>query len=108
MHALTLPARRALPRAAFGVLLLLPACSSSSYKMVISVNPPEASVFVNGVRMGQGGRRPHDLAFDKQERVYVQATAPGYEPHFEWFEPDKVEDMIDRKLDLAITLRQRR
>jgi hypothetical protein len=94
--------------AALAALVLLPACGSASHKMVIQVNPPEASVYINGQRVGQGERRPHDLSFDRQERVYVQATAPGYEPQIEWFDLQKVEDMIDRNLDLAMTLRQRR
>lgn len=103
--------RRPLPRSSPVVCLLsclLAGCASSTETMVVSVNPAEASVYINGGRRGQGGRRPHELDFGPQQRVYVQATAPGYEPHFEWFTAAQIKDMQQHDLDLAITLRQRR
>lgn len=87
---------------------LFASCASSRETMVVNVSPPEASVYINGKREGQGGRRARDLDFGAQPRIYVQATAPGFEPHFEWFTRKEVRELMDRNLDLAITLRQRR
>jgi hypothetical protein len=101
--------RGRLPRisAVLGGLLLLSACSSSSRNLVVSVNPPEASVYINGELAGKGNSRPHELSFANCERIYIQATAPNFEPRTEWFTMKQLDEMIDHSLDINITLRQR-
>ena len=102
-------ASRRRPRALLLLALLgLAGCGSAGHNIVISVNPPEASLYINGEKTTQGGRRTHSLPFGNSGRVAVQATAPGFEPHFEWVTEEQVLDMIDRNNDLPITLRQRR
>lgn len=98
-----------LPRTAalLGGLLLLSSCGSTSRSMVVSVNPPEASVYINGEPAGKGNKRVHQLPFGNVQRVYIQATAPNFEPRTEWFDLVKIDEMIDRDLDINITLRQR-
>lgn len=93
--------------AVLGGLLLLASCGSTSRTVVISVNPPEASVYINGEAAGKGNARPHQLSFAQSTRVYVQATAPGFEPRIDWFTLEDVDRMLDHGLDLNMTLRQR-
>lgn len=100
--------RGLLPVPLLTIALMLPSCSSSSHKLVLNVDPPQASVYINGERVGQGGKRPYDLSFGSQERVYVQATAPNYEPFFDWLTEEKVIDLLDRDLEFPVYLRQRR
>ena len=114
-HAIPLPMRNPVPsgwrsRAAVlsGASLLLTACGSSTYRMVVSADPPEASVYINGQRVGTGDKRPHDLDFGKQERICVQAVGPGWEPGFEWYTRPQIEEMIARNIDLTIHLTLRR
>ncbi|MFO1078568.1 MAG: hypothetical protein U1E73_12665 [Planctomycetota bacterium] len=98
------PARRAL---LLCVALPLAACSSTSRSMFIAVNPPEAVLYVNGEAVGNGDPRPHTLEFGECERVYVQATAPNFEPRIEWYTMKQLDEMIARKKDINLTLQQR-
>lgn len=100
-----------IPRAG-GAILLLPlltlgACGSASYSRVLSVNPPEASVYINGVPVGKGNSRVQTFDFSQVERIYVQATDPNYQPETEWFTRAKIEEMIANDLPVRITLRSR-
>jgi hypothetical protein len=88
-------------------LLLLAACGSSSYVRVVSVNPPDASVYINGERVGQGSSRPYTFDFTDCERIYVQATHPDYNPEIEWYDRARIEQMIAANLPVALTLRPR-
>jgi hypothetical protein len=88
-------------------LSALAACGSSGYTRVMSVNPPDASVFLNGERVGQGSSRPYTFDFSQNERIYVQATHPDYQPEIEWFDAARIEQMIASNLDIKITLRAR-
>lgn len=99
--------RRPCCGAVLGALLLLPACSSPSRNMVISVNPAEASIYINGEPAGPGNARVHELSFVKTPRIFIQATAPNFEPHGEWFTLQQVDELIARGRDIPITLRQR-
>jgi hypothetical protein len=87
------------------LLLALPACSST-LKVGISVDPPSASVFINGVRDGQGTRRIHDIDFGDNERICVQAAAPGFEPLCEMLTKQQVTDQIAKYGDFVWVLRQ--
>jgi uncharacterized protein YcfL len=88
-------------------LLALCACSSSSFVRVVSVNPPDASVYINGQRVGAGNSRPQTFDFKRNQRIYVQATHPDYQPEIEWFDRDKLEQMVDSNTEVKITLRPR-
>jgi hypothetical protein len=85
----------------------LTACGGSGYVRVLSVNPPDASVYINGERVGQGSSRPYTFTFGQTERMYVQATHPDYQPEIEWFDVPRMEQMIASNLDIKITLRPR-
>ena len=87
--------------------LLATACSSTSRSMFISVNPPQAALYINGEPVGNGDKRPHTLSFAESERIYVQAAAPDFEPRIDWFTLQQLDEMIDRNLDILISLRQR-
>lgn len=88
-------------------LLALCACSSSSFVRVVSVNPPDAAVYINGVRMGPGDSRPQKFDFRSNQRIYVQATHPDYQPEIEWFDLERMEQMVDTNTNVKLTLRAR-
>ena len=87
--------------------LFLASCGSSGYSRLVSVNPADASVYINGERIGQGSSRPFTFDFSKSERIYVQATHPDYQPEFEWFDLEKIKNMIQTGTDVKLTLRSR-
>lgn len=87
--------------------VLLAACSGASYVRVVSVNPPDASVYVNGEKIGQGSARPWTFDFSNVERIYVQATHPDYLPEMEVFTVTDIQQRIDSNLDVKLTLRPR-
>ena len=86
-------------------LLLLPSCSST-LKVGISIDPPSASVFVNGTRVGQGARRIHEIDFGQSERICVQAAAPGFEPMCEMLTKQQVTDQLEKYGDFVWVLKQ--
>lgn len=96
--------RRTLP---FLFLLVATTACSSTPVRVLSVNPPDASVYVNGQRIGQGSSRPQAFDFSQYSRIYIQATHPDYLPEIEWFTPEKIEQMISLNTDVKLTLRPR-
>ena len=87
------------------VLLALPACSTT-LKVGISVDPPSSSVFINGVRDGQGARRIHEVDFGTSRRVCIQAIAPGFEPMCEMLTRQQVEDQLEKYGDFVWVLKQ--
>lgn len=95
------------PTAVVLPLLALCACNSSSFVRVVSVNPPEASLYINGEKVGNGNSRPRTFDFKQTQRIYVQATHPDYTPEIEWFDLEKIQQMIDTNTDVKITLRAR-
>ena len=88
-------------------MLALAACGSSGYVRVLSVNPPDASVYINGERVGQGNSRPYTVDFTTVVRIYIQATHSDYQPEIEWFDRARIEQMIASNLDVKLTLRPR-
>jgi hypothetical protein len=100
------PSRLVSPFAALA-LLALAACGGSAYTRVVSVNPADASVYINGERVGQGSSRPYTFDFADCERICVQATHPDYNPETEWYDRNRLQAMIDANLPVAITLRPR-
>lgn len=99
--------RLRLHSAALLSLSTLAACGSSAYVRVVSVNPPDASVYINGERVGQGSSRPYTFDFGSCDRIYVQATHPDYNPELEWYDRARIEQMIDANLPVTLTLRPR-
>lgn len=95
------------PLVLLAALATLGGCNSSVYQRVVSVNPSNAAVYINGEPAGMGDPRPKTFDFSELGRVYVQATHPDYLPYFEWFTREQMENMIDTNTDLKITLRGR-
>jgi hypothetical protein len=85
----------------------LAGCSSSTYMHMLSVNPPDASVYVNGIRVGQGNSRPVEFDFTECPRISVQATHPDYQPEMEWFTLQKLKHMMGNNTPVTLTLRPR-
>lgn len=83
------------------------ACSSSAYQRVVSVNPPDASLFINGVKVGKGDRRPREFDFSTVGRVCIQAVHPEYKPEVEWLTEADMRNLVDTNTDLKITLSPR-
>lgn len=102
-----MPVRKQRLVASLAALAALGACSSSVYQRKVSVNPSDASLFINGEPAGKGDTRVKDFDFAEVGRVYVQATHPDYQPSFEWFTREQIENMIDTNTDMKITLRSR-
>ncbi|MBZ0153933.1 MAG: PEGA domain-containing protein [Planctomycetes bacterium] len=86
---------------------MLAACAGSSYSRLVSVNPPDASVYINGVKVGKGDKRPQTFDFSQVGRIYVQATHPDYQPETEWFTLEKIEQMIADDVPVRMTLTSR-
>ena len=89
-------------------LLTCAACGSATYKVGIVVDPPTASIFVNGEKVGAGGRRVHEIDFGAYERVCIQAVAPSHEPYMEMLTKQQIADQISRYGDFSWVLRQER
>jgi hypothetical protein len=87
---------------------LLPACGSTSYRTVVQVNPADASLYINGKRVGTGDQRPYLLSFEEYDRVYVQATKRGFVPETQVYTADGIADILDTTGILKITLSERR
>lgn len=99
---------RSVPRLAILLpLSALAACGGSSYVRVVTINPPDASVYVNGEKVGQGSSRPHTFSFGDSTRIYVQAVHPDYQPETEWYTLEKMEQMVATNTDVKLTLRPR-
>jgi len=102
-----LPSHRLLRSASLLACASLAACGGAGYVRVVSVNPSDASVYINGERVGPGSSRPQTFNFTDTPRIYVQATHPDYQPEIEWFDVARMEQMIAANLDIKITLRPR-
>lgn len=89
-------------------LLACTACGTSTYKVGIAVDPPTASIYVNGEKVGAGGRSVYEIDFGVDERVCIQAVAPGHEPHFVMLSKQQITDQINQYGDFQWTLRQER
>ena len=77
-------------------------------KVGIAVDPPTASIYVNGEKVGAGGRRVHDIDFGPYERVCIQAIAPSHEPYMEMLSKQQIKDQLDKYGDFSWVLRQER
>lgn len=88
-------------------VLALTACGGAGYVRTVSVNPPDATVYVNGEKIGQGSSRPFTFDFSSTERIWVQATHPDYQPEVEVFTVADIQQRVDSNLDVKLTLRPR-
>ncbi|MFY9344868.1 MAG: hypothetical protein WAT39_20410 [Planctomycetota bacterium] len=84
-------------------LFALPACGGAGYRRFIKVSPAEATLYMNGERVGSGDNRPYVFDFSQCDRIFVQATHPEYTPVTEEFDREKVEALEN----VQITLRAR-
>jgi hypothetical protein len=89
-------------------LAMLTACAGTSYRTVVQVNPADASLYINGKRVGTGDPRPYDLSFDKYDHVYIQATKRGFVPETYIYDSKGVADVLDTTEVIKITLSERR
>jgi len=87
--------------------VVLAACGGAGYVRTVSVNPPDATVYVNGEKIGQGSSRPYTFDFSNVDRIWVQATHPDYQPEMEVFTLADIQQRIDSNLDVKPTLRPR-
>jgi hypothetical protein len=100
------PSTRLVAPLALLPLLFAGACSST-YTRVIRANPAEATVFINGEKVGTGASRPHKFDFSSCQRIFVQATHPDYLPMTEEFDEAKIQAMIAANVDVTLPLRSR-
>ena len=98
---------RSLQTAVLVSLLGLTACGSSSYIRVVSINPPDATLYVDGERVGMGDRQPRRFSFGGNQRIFIQAVHPDYEPRLEIYDEARMADLVATNTDLKITLRPR-
>jgi hypothetical protein len=93
--------------AALAVLLALAGCASNRYTPIVKATPPEATVFVNGIKVGQGAPIPHTFDFSQCERIYVQAAHPDYEPFFQEYTELQMQQIVDAGLQVSVHMRAR-
>ena len=85
-------------------LLSLPACGTTKYTMGVVVDPPTATVYINGELVGPGGKRTYELDFSKAERVCLQATAYGYKPAREIWTRQQVVNQLAQYAEFTVNL----
>jgi|LakMenE01Jun11ns_1017448.scaffolds.fasta_scaffold8047005_1 hypothetical protein len=83
------------------------ACGAPIYQRVVSVNPPDASLYINGVKVGNGDRRPRDFDFTDVGRVCIQAVHPEFKPKVEWYSEVEMRKLVNTNTDLKMTLSPR-
>lgn len=93
--------------ALLSLLCPLAACGSSSLSMVIYTNPPDATVYLDGVRVQKGTSLAHDFDFSDRDRILVQAASPGYETHVQYVTRRSLEGLIRSNEKLRCNLRVR-
>ena len=91
-----------------GLALCLPCagCGSTTYTVGIVIDPPTASIYINGEKVGSGGRRVHEIDFGPYDRVCIQAVAPSHEPYFEMLTRQQIADQVRKYGDFSWVLRQ--
>ena len=61
-------------------VLGLAACSSSSYTREVSINPPQATLYINGVASGSGDKQLVTFSFAEHKRIWLQARQGDCKP----------------------------
>lgn len=93
--------------ACLAALLAATACTSTSVEHFVSIDPPDASVYINGVRKGKGDRRIHVFDFTNAERVWVQAVHRDFHPEALPLDRSTLERMAESRTDVTISLGRR-
>ncbi|MFK7740279.1 MAG: hypothetical protein AB8H80_08140 [Planctomycetota bacterium] len=88
-------------------MCLLASCGGSTLSRTIYTNPPDASVYMDGVRVQKGMNLNHEFGFENVDRVLLQATSPGFEPSSQYVTRRTIEALIRNDDKLRIELRQR-
>lgn len=104
---MTTSAPRSLAWALLCIAASFASCSSSSRRTLIQVSPSDASLYINGKRVGNGDKLPYLLSFDDAERVYVQATRSGFVPETKVYTQAEIDSINETVQVLKITLRER-
>ncbi|MFT4513973.1 MAG: hypothetical protein ACI89X_003537 [Planctomycetota bacterium] len=79
-------------------LLGLTACGTSSYQRQVSINPPQATLYINGVKAGSGDKQMVTFSFEKHKRIYLQAR------HVDFHQGWRVIEEKDMNTNLPIKL----
>ncbi|MFN3241657.1 MAG: hypothetical protein ACE37K_09115 [Planctomycetota bacterium] len=98
---------RILKTALLASLLGLTACGSSGYSRVVSINPPEANLYINGVKVGNGDKRERQFSFEQQKRYYIQAVHPDFIPKLEIVDEKMIRGLVKNNLPLKMTMKAR-
>jgi hypothetical protein len=94
--------------AVLAVALAATACSSTRFEHFISIDPPDASVYINGTRQGKGDRRVHEFDFTNAQRVWVQAVHPDFRSEARQVTQSELERTAAARTDITISLGARR
>ncbi|MCA8953152.1 MAG: hypothetical protein KDE27_26810 [Planctomycetes bacterium] len=100
-----MPAHKTFP---FALMLALAGCASSSEQVGITIDPPDAGVYLNGVRVNQGSKGVYEIDFSRSPRAFLQLTAYGYVPETHELTQRAVQDQINRYGEYSFTLKQER
>ncbi len=87
-------------------LLACAGCGSATYKLPVVIDPPTASFYVNGERIGQGGRRVYEIDFGQHERVCIQVVAASHEPVTEMLTRQQIADQLSKFGEYSWILKQ--
>lgn len=81
-------------------LLGLTACGTSSYQREVSINPPQATLYINGVESGSGDKKPVTFSFEKHKRIYLQARQVDCKPRLRIITEADMRSNLPIKLSL--------
>ncbi|MCK5945216.1 MAG: hypothetical protein KAI24_24720 [Planctomycetes bacterium] len=99
--------KRHLKTALLGSLLGLTACGSANYSRVVSINPPEASLYINGEKVGNGDKRERSFSFARHKRHYIQAVHPDFIPKLEIVDEKTLQGLVKNNLQFKMTMKAR-
>jgi len=98
---------RFLKTALLASLLGLAACGSTSNSIIVSVNPPEASLYIDGKKVGEGDKRERTFSFANAKRHYIQAVHPDFIPKLEIVDAKTIAGLKKNNLPLKMTMKAR-
>ena len=84
--------------AALTVMLAATACSAAPLEHYIMSDPPDASIYVNGKRVGKGDNLLHQFDFSQSDRVWISAVHPDWRAETKSFTANQIRRYkADRK-----------
>lgn len=84
------------------------ACSSSVYQRVVKSNPTTASIYINGVKVGNGDPKSRSFDFSEVDRVYIMAVHPSYEVRTQVLTEQEMRNDVDMNVGpLNLSMRAR-